>query len=191
MGSVKKGSIQTSEQIYHKGGLSARSRGRINKERYQRDFDISAEQVTGMSKWLTASLFAANSGGVLTVLNTADKLSNPATAATLFAGGLVFALLSGTAIQEFYNQVSDPLDDLIQYWSEIEEGQPENIDRFNEIVGRLSTIKKWTWTAPIPGWLSGVLFVAASFAVAYGLGENGEKSNPPPTALPSPSARLR
>ncbi len=121
-----------------------------------------------MSKWLTASLFAANSGGVLTILNTADKLSTPEVSASLFASGLVFALISGTAIQEIYNQMSDPLADLVEYWAEVEAGLGIDIDKQNQILARLSKVSKWSWAAPVPGWISGLLFVGGAFAVALG-----------------------
>lgn len=169
MGKVSSNSNQTEKPIYKHELVPSTELGKMRKERYVRSFEIAVDQVTGMSKWLTGSLFAANSGGVLTVLNTADKLTNPELCASLFSAGLVFALLGGTALQEVYNRLSEPLADLIEYWSEVEAGAPEDDDRHSEIAGRMNAIKRWFWTAPIPGWISGILFISASFSVAYGL----------------------
>lgn len=121
-----------------------------------------------MSKWLTGSLFAANSAGMITILNTADKLVMPAVPGCLFAAGLIFALLSGTAIQEIYNRLSEPLGELIEYWAEIEAGAPINTERQNDLIDRVRTIQKWGWAAPVPGWISGLLFVGGGFAIALG-----------------------
>lgn len=142
--------------------------GRIQKERQERSFALAADQMTSMARWLTASLFAANSAGAITVLNAADKLANPTCPAILFAIGLVFALLSGTLLQEIYNRWSDPLGDLVEFWAEVEAGAPLDQVRKAEIVGRVDAVTKWAWTAPIPGWFSGLLFVAGTFAVALG-----------------------
>lgn len=169
MGKVKSGSAQIARPIYRSVNLPDPEIGRIQKQLFEKKFDIAVDQVTGMSKWLTASLFAANSGGVLTVLNTAEKLSNPTIAGALFSFGLVGALLSGAALQEIYNRISDPLSELIVYWAEVEAGNPVDIDRQNQLLSDLKRTSKWTWLAPIPGWISGLLFVAAAFAVALGL----------------------
>ena len=140
---------------------------RIQKERQLRSLELAEDQVTSMAKWLTGSLFAANSAGVITVLNAADKLASPTAPAALFACGLVFALLSGTVLQGIYNSISDPLSDLVQYWAEVEAGAELDQARQAEIVARVDSVTRWSWTAPIPGWISGFLFVGASFAVVF------------------------
>lgn len=141
MGKVKDGSKASPRPVYRGASIANSDLARIQKEVGERKFEIAVDQVTGMSKWLTASLFAANSGGLLTVLNTADKLSNPEVPGAMFAGGLIFALLSGTALQEIYNQMSEPLSDLIVYWSEVEAGANLNVEAQNEIIGRLNKVR--------------------------------------------------
>lgn len=168
MSKVKNDAAKVIDSVPRIVVLPQKEVAKIQKDRQQRSLDVAVDQVTGMAKWLTASLFAANSAGVITVLNSANKLSDPTIPASLFSAGLILALLSGTVIQEIYNRLSDPLADLVEYWAEIEAGAPMDQERQEKICGRVEAISKWSWTAPVPGWISGVLFVGASFAVAFG-----------------------
>ena len=141
---------------------------KVQREQAERKYATAVEQVTNMAKWLTASLFAANSGGILTVLNTTEKLATPQLPGSLFATGLVFALLSGTALQEVYNRLSDPFGELIVFWAEVEAGKNLDMAKQKELVDEINQISKFSWLVPVPGWISGLLFIAAAFAIAFG-----------------------
>jgi hypothetical protein len=169
MGVVKKelGSIATVKPIATSSAESQRAEVRI--ELYKRHFEISVDQVTGLSKWLTASLFAANSGGLLTILNQSQKVAYLGLSGGLFIAGLVLALLSATANQEIYNRMSDPLADMISHWHEVRITGRQNTEEHNAIAARMSKINRWLWIGPTVGWLSGLAFIAGTIVVAVGL----------------------
>jgi hypothetical protein len=82
--------------------------------RIDRQTTFSAEQVGSMGKWLMASLLAVNGAGALAALNTNDP-SN--TLSSIFFGiGVIFALLSGVAMEETYNRISLLLFEYDEYW---------------------------------------------------------------------------
>lgn len=169
MGGVKKefGSIPTVKPI---SILSAETqRAEVRVELYKRHFEISVDQVTGLSKWLTASLFAANSGGLLTILNQSQKIAYLELSGGVFIAGLVLALLSATANQEIYNRMSDPLADMISYWHEVRITGSQNKEEHDKIAARMTKINRWLWIGPIVGWLSGVAFITGAVTIAVGL----------------------
>jgi len=50
-------------------------RAKLKVERYKRNFNIVVDQQTNLAKWLNASLFAINAGGILTILNNSKQKS--------------------------------------------------------------------------------------------------------------------
>ena len=136
---------------------------------YERHATLAADQVAGLSKWLTASLFAANSGGIITLLNQADKIELPLWAGGSFITGLILALLSATANQEFYNRVSDPLLNMIAYWQEVRITGISDSVQHEQISDQLSSSYRWTWVGPTLGWLSGFAFIGGTIFTAVGL----------------------
>ena len=86
--------------------------------RYKRHFDIATEQQTNIAKWLNASLFAINAGGVLTILNNSKALSDIQVSGLLFIFGIIASLLNAAINQEIYDRISDPIFEMIDYWSE-------------------------------------------------------------------------
>ena len=138
-------------------------------EHYSRHFEIAADQVVGLSKWLVASLFAANSGGLLTLLNQADKIGLPLWSGGSFILGLVLALLSATANQEFYNRMSDPLIDMIEYWQEVRITGEPNKENQDKLEARMNAISRCTWIGPTLGWFSGISFIAGTVFISVGL----------------------
>ena len=137
---------------------------------YERHAALAAEQVTGLSKWLTASLFAANSGGLITLLNQSEKVVLPIWAGGFFIAGLIFALLSATANQELYNRASEPLLDLIGYWQEVKITGVTHLDEHEKIKESLKDAYRWSWIGPSLGWLSGLAFIGGTVFTAIGLG---------------------
>ena len=136
---------------------------------YERHASLAAEQVAGLSKWLTASLFAANSGGLITLLNQFEKIGFPIWAGSFFIGGLVFALLSATVNQELYNRIADPILNLIAYWQEVKITGIIKPDEHEELSASLKRGYRWSWAGPSLGWLSGVAFIGGTIFNAIGL----------------------
>ncbi|MFM9977423.1 MAG: hypothetical protein ACKVOP_05170 [Sphingomonadaceae bacterium] len=130
---------------------------------------MAIEQVTGLSKWLTASLFAANSGGLLTIINQSDKLATAGLAGVCFIIGLVFALLSATANQEIYNRMASPLTGMVFYWGEVSISGAEDSEDHDKIATRINAVNKWIWLGAAIGWLSGLSFIVGVVTVALGL----------------------
>jgi hypothetical protein len=141
-------------------------RATLRVERHKRNYDIAVEQMTGISKWLNASLFAVNSGGILTVLNNSNNLNDIKTPCLLFIVGLFGCLFSAVANQEFYNRISEPLAEMISYWSEVSITGEEDSDLHDGIKAKMTKITKSAWVGPIFGWLSGLLFLAGAIAIA-------------------------
>lgn len=146
-----------------------KERAVFRAERYKRNFEISVDQVTGLSKWLTASLFAANSGGLLTILNQSAKVPYLTIAGGLFIIGLILALLSATANQEIYNRMSEPLADMISYWNEVSITGSQSADDYDAIEAKIINLKRWFWIGPLVGWFSGIAFIAGTIAIAAGI----------------------
>jgi hypothetical protein len=77
--------------------------------RLDRNQGFSWEQVASFSKWLTASLLAVNGAGGLAALSLLKEGGGSWLPAVLFGVGLLMALLSGTALQHFYNAMDNGL----------------------------------------------------------------------------------
>jgi len=149
--------------------IAQTERAELRMDIYRRHFEISVEQVTGLSKWITASLFAANSGGLLTLLNQAEHITLPLWSGGMFIGGIIFSLLSATANQEVYNRMSEPLGDMIAYWGEVRITGQQDMKVHDAIANRIRSYSRWAWTGPTLGWLSGITFIGGTIAVAVGL----------------------
>ena len=149
--------------------IQERERAEWKVETYLRHYELSIAEVTGLSKWLNGSLFAASSGGVLTVLNQSEKLADPMFSGLAFVSGLCFALLGATANQEHYNQISEPLLNLVSYWQEVKISGIADVEKQKTLETALSEKLRFTWFGPIFGWISGLSFVAGASLVAAGL----------------------
>ena len=136
---------------------------------YERRYNLSLDQVVTTAKWLNASLFAVNSGGLLTVLNQVDKINNPHVAGLAFVAGLIFSLLSATANQEYYNRVGTPLLKLASYWESVRLGEPENEEVKISLEAEKEKVGKFTWVGPTLGWFSGGAFILGAAFIAINI----------------------
>ena len=151
------------------GAIAEAQRAEWKIAYYERHASLAAEQVAGLSKWLTASLFAASSGGLLTLLNQSEKIGLPILAGGLFIAGLIFALLSATVNQEMYNRVSEPLLSLIAYWHEVKITGLTDTAKQKELDGSLTSSYRWSWIGPSLGWCSGFAFIGGTIFTAIGM----------------------
>lgn len=123
--------------------------------------NTTIETTVGLAKWLLASLLAINGGAALAVLSS-DKISDPALPAGLFVGGVIGALLNGVLQQYLGMRHTQKMGGVIGYWLwvattgeriETTEEEHKALGRRMMIHGQLTAV---------PGWISGLLFVAGS-----------------------------
>jgi len=128
------------------------------------------------SGWLTAALFAINGGGTLAVLNAIERLDQPGWSACVFLGGILFAMLNAVLIQHITSAKAIPVDSLLWFWREVEltGAMPTDYDKLAQPLKRLA---KWDWTAPLAGWISGLLFLSGSVVLGMDL------ASPPPKLM--------
>lgn len=143
--------------------------------RFERAVELSNGQVVNVSGWLSASLFAINGGGAVALLNISEKISEPMLPAALFGIGLLFALLSGVIIQSVLNRVGAPLEDMMRIVSLAQVRGQIDGDAFDSAVGRFNAVHRWSWLAPISGWISAAFFLAG--AITMGMHLPGAKSS--------------
>ncbi len=144
-------------------------RAKLKVERYKRNFNIVVDQQTNLAKWLNASLFAINAGGILTILNNSKALNDIQVSGILFIVGIIASLLNATINQEIYDRISKPILDMIDYWSEVSVTGQKDDKKHGEIEAKMKDISKWFWVGPVAGWLSGLLFIAGAINVACNL----------------------
>ena len=160
------GKVAGTNDIEH---TQAKLRAEWKVDYYQKHHEIALDQLTGLSKWLTASLFTANSGGILTVLNQFEKVTSPREAALLFVSGLVFALLGAVANQNYSNKISRALPDAIFYWNEVKITGLTNSQRQNDIESSIHRTGERSWIGEVLGWLSGSMFVVGVIVFSISL----------------------
>lgn len=134
-------------------------------ERYEKHLDLCVDQVTSLSKWLSASLFAVNSGGLLTLLNQSQSITNIQTPGILFISGIIFSLLSATINQEVYNRAATHLHSMINYWQEYQITYTHYAEQHDQIAAKLTNINRYMWLGPTTGWISGLAFVIGALIV--------------------------
>lgn len=147
--------------------LKVASRTLTNIDRH---YKFIAEQVASFAKWLTASLLAVNGGGVLAALDAIKEKHDTTLPAGLFIAGIIFALLSGAALQEVYNQVSNNLETAYQYWCNVKEGlSPRDAEQETKINKAENFWNRIAIIPPILGWISGALFLTGCIFMALRL----------------------
>lgn len=131
---------------------AARALARIEKQD-----SFANEQVASMGKWLMASLLAANSGGVIVTVQM--KAGPDLIASSLFMIGAGASLLSGTAMQEFYNAIPELLRFKERYWLKVSMGKPRCRRAERLIEARMKKTMRKAIVIPALGWLSGLLWL--------------------------------
>lgn len=122
---------------------------------------FTTEQVGAWSRWLTASLLALNGAGALAALGAAQRTDGAWIAGAIFAVGIIMALLSGTCLQEVYNEVPIPLLHQDEYWTGVSITGMRDGERERALAAEAVKASRWDHVPPILGWISGVLFLAA------------------------------
>jgi len=120
------------------------------------------EQVASASKWLTASLLAVNSAGLIAAVGS-GLLEEEKFPALLFVLGAGAALCSGVAMQEFYNNISPVLRFKEAYWLRVRQRGSRSSALERRMVRRTST--PWSLAPPLFGWLSAILWLAGAVAL--------------------------
>lgn len=128
---------------------------------------FAAEQVASMAKWLTASLLAVNGAGAIAVFNRAGAVNHSSAAGILFMLGIAFALLSGTALQEFYNREGDPLLALDKYWTRVSLTGVRDEEAEKNLRLPIDTLNRFAFIPPLFGWISGILFLVGAVLLAF------------------------
>ncbi|MGB3738253.1 MAG: hypothetical protein WA948_02755 [Pontixanthobacter sp.] len=140
-------------------------RAEIRIDHYKLHFNIVAGQMTGLSKWLTASLFAINSAGIVTIISNSDKIHNLKIVGCLFVIGLLFALLNAAINQEIYNRLSEPLTEMIGYWGEVSISGQSDPNKLTAIDAKMTKLHEWSWLGPLFGWASGLAFIGSCLLI--------------------------
>ena len=134
--------------------------------RLERSIEKIDGQFVTVSGWLTASLFALNAGGALTAIGAVDRLDSPSWAISIFAVGLIFALLGATLIQHFLSLTSPQAESLLTFWRGAAATGRADWTYYHAEKASLVRVERWFWTAPGVGWLSGVCFLAGGAVLA-------------------------
>jgi len=120
------------------------------------------DQLVKTSNWLNASLLAVNGGGAITVFNGAEHIGGRGAAGAVFVAGIVFALLSATAIQAVIAKQQLPLEIWIGYWRGVEFSGERDDESEVKLAAPITIWEKRAWIAPALGWVSGLLFLAGA-----------------------------
>ncbi|HEY0147942.1 MAG TPA: hypothetical protein VGB70_02965 [Allosphingosinicella sp.] len=144
--------------------------------RLDRNQGFSWEQVASFSKWLTASLLAVNGAGGLAALSLLKEGGGSWLPAVLFGVGLLMALLSGTALQHFYNAMAMPLLDHDNYWTTVLIDGVRDGHLEEKLQAQSDKSQRFSAIAPGFGWCSGLSFIAGSIALAVATASAGEPS---------------
>lgn len=136
---------------------------------------FAAEQVASTAKWLTASLLAVNGAGALAAVN-ALKDGGAWLPSLLFTLGIISALLSATAMQEIYNNTSDPLLSHDNYWIQVADNGYRDPNEEDSLQAASTAAMRLARMPPILGWISGLLFLAGAVLLALNV-TSGESAN--------------
>lgn len=127
---------------------------------------FAEQELATHARWLTASLFAANSAGIIAVVN--GKLgASGMLPALIFVVGIGAALLSGYALQLIYGGHTSYLSEAGKYWFFVQIGDARDAEAESALSVALRRVNYWNWTAPLLGWVSGLLFLGG--AIVTGL----------------------
>ncbi|MET3726304.1 hypothetical protein [Sphingomonas trueperi] len=143
---------------------AAQSEARKKFARHRRERAVAGAaamdgQMLSSSAWLNASLLAINSGGAVATLSAGDKLESPIYAGACFSIGIVFAMLSATLIQTIQEAVHNPMEGMIDYWTEVEIcGEPDE-ERQGALSQKIDHAHRHSAVPPALGWVSGVAFM--------------------------------
>jgi hypothetical protein len=144
--------------------------------RVDRHHSFSWEQVASFSKWLTASLLAVNGAGGLTALGLLKDGGGSWSASILFGIGLLMALLSGTALQHFYDAVAAPILKQDNYWTTVLIDGVRDSEVEEQLEAETKKALRFAYVAPVLGWCSGISFIAGSGALALASASAGAAS---------------
>ncbi len=135
-------------------------------DRLERSIEKIDGQFVTVSGWLTASLFALNAGGALTAIGAVDRLDSPSWSVSIFAVGLIFALLGATLIQHFLSLTSPQAETLLTFWRGAAATGQADWEYYHSEKASLVSVERWFWTAPAVGWVSGVCFLVGGAVLA-------------------------
>jgi hypothetical protein len=116
-------------------------------------------------RWLVASLFAANGGGLVAIA-TADKLSDYGMVWSCFWFGLgiLSSLLCGWFNQRMVNWTLPPVNALIAFWARVAHGMPFDGNENQRLLDAITKSTKRGWLTQASGWLAAVTFILGMIA---------------------------
>lgn len=123
------------------------------------------DEGTAAARWLTASLLAVNGGGAIAALNIVEKLTRPGLVGGLFVAGLMAAMLSGYLLQHFNYGAVDLLANRAAYWAVVGERGTRDPETEGPMDDAQSRFNRLALCAPLAGWLSAMLFLAACITI--------------------------
>lgn len=138
-----------------------------------RDYSkLAQNEVSTLSRWLTASLLAINGGGALAVANVAREVGGLRIAGFLFFGGLAMALFAGW-FNQFLTQRSIPrTTQLASYYAEAAFVGQRNLEFETTVTAEVVKLGKQNWIGPAAGWLSFILCAAGAYEMADAIDTN-------------------
>ncbi|QHD65766.1 hypothetical protein GS397_00890 [Sphingobium yanoikuyae] len=151
-------------------------------ERLERDHKFAEQELATHARWLTASLFAANSAGIIAVVN-AKLGAGGIWAGMIFTLGVCAAMLSGYALQLIYSGQMDYLHSAERYWFLVKIGDPRDEAEEANLNDQMARANRWQFAAPLIGWISGVLFLGGAMATGYAM------LHQPPVAAEQPAGK--
>jgi len=134
--------------------------------RLERSIEKIDSQFVSVSGWLTASLFALNAGGALASIGAIDRLDSPSWSISIFALGLILAMLGATLIQQFLGVTSPHAETLLTFWRGAAATGQADWQYYHLEKDSLVKVERWFWTAPAAGWASGVCFLVGGAVLA-------------------------
>jgi hypothetical protein len=144
--------------------------------RVDRHSGFAWEQVASFAKWLSASLLAINGAGGLAALALVRDHGGSVLPPVLFGLGMLLALLSGTALQEIYNNLAEPLLEHDNYWTSVVIDGVRDGDIEEKLEAETKKGRRFSYIPPLLGWCSGISFIAGSIALALASGSIGSAS---------------
>ena len=140
------------------------------KSHYFADYaKVAQNEVSTLSRWLTASLLAVNGGGALAAANTAGDTVGLWVPGVMFYGGIAAAFFSAWFNQWITQKFIPSATKLASYYAEAAFLGQRNTEFESNASSEITQLGTLTWIGPASGWLSFVLFSVGVYMMADGI----------------------
>lgn len=129
-------------------------------------------QMMSTSKWLSAALLTLNGGGMLATVGAIERLDDPLYATICFCLGILFVMLNGVVIQHVAAAGIPPVRELANYWRAVSHTGIHDEVAEQKLTSPIDRANRWSWIAPLCGWISAGFFLAGVWALATGIADS-------------------